>query len=255
MYSKRFLTAFWVGLFFSLVLMASARAQSPPGVGDLVINEIMYNPSGGVENEPDHEWFEVKNVTGSALDANNCTISDNANTYTISGSPTIPAGGYFVFGRSNSIPGVTVDYVYGNIQLNNTGNDDITITCNSTVIDVVAYGTSSPWPSSTDGTSISFGVLTGQTDYATLNDSGSNWKHSTSTCCSGSDFGTPGAVNDDILGPTAITLSSFAAGRGGSLVQFGRARDATSRLPIATLVAVVVIVATLATLRHRRPTQ
>ncbi len=194
-----------------LWLAAAAHAQQTPTAGDLVINEIMYNPS---TTEPDTEWFEVKNVSGNELDINGCTISDGEDTHTISGASPITAGDYFVFGYSNSITGVTVDYAYGpsNIRLANTG-DQITITCEATTIDTVSYGDSSPWPSSVNGWAIAFGVPTGGgTDYATLNDDGNNWEHSTSQIGGGNtDLGTPGARNDDVLGPNAITLSTFAA--------------------------------------------
>ena len=169
----------------------------------------MYNPS---TTEPDTEWFEVKNVSGNELDINGCTITDGEDTHTISGAPTIAAGDYFVFGYSNSITGVTVDYAYDdNIRLANYG-DQITITCAGTVIDAVSYDDSSPWPSDTNGQAIAFGVpVGGGTDYATLNDDGNNWKHSTSQIGGGNtDLGTPGAKNDDVLGPNAVSLLTFA---------------------------------------------
>jgi len=194
-----------------LGLSTAVRAQSTPGLGDLVINEIMYNPDGA---EPGEEWFEVRNTTGVNLDIGNCVISSlNDTDHTISPGTSIPPHSYFVFGRSSSIPGVSVDYAYGtsgSIRLNNS-NDSITITCGSTVIDTVTYGTSSPWPSNVNGTSIAFGLPSGGSTPYSENDNGANWGHSTSTCCGGSGKGTPGARNDDILGPTAITLSTFVA--------------------------------------------
>lgn len=209
MHDKKFI-GLLLALCIVLWLAVITHAQQTPTAGDLVINEIMYNPS---TSEPGTEWFEVKNITGSAADINGCTISSGSATHTIASAPTIAAGDYFVFGRNSSITGVTVDYSYGgsgDIRLNNSGSDDITITCNSTTIDSVTYGTSSPWPSSTNGTSISFGV-TGGGAPDSQNDNASNWGHSTSTCCSGSDKGTPGAKNDDVLGATVVTLLSLSA--------------------------------------------
>jgi hypothetical protein len=108
-------------------------------VGDLVINEIMYDPS---TSQPDTEWFEVKNVSGRTLDINSCTISDaDNNSHMISGASNVNDGDYYIFGASSSITGVTVDYTYGTgIPLaNTTPGDTIKISCGSTLIDEVSY--------------------------------------------------------------------------------------------------------------------
>ena len=222
-----------------------------------MINEIMYNPPG-TGNEPDHEWFEVKNVSGLALNADGCVISStNDTSHTIASGTTIASGAYFVFGRSSSITGVSVDYPYGtsgNIRLNNN-SDSVTITCGATTVDSVSYGTSAPWPSNTDGKSISFGVISGGSAADLQNDNASNWGHSTSTCCGGSGKGTPGAVNDDVLGPTAITLSSFTPHSVQSVAESGWPLAALFRSPMAGLmeVAFAAMAASLAVLRRRRP--
>lgn len=199
-------------VILGLELSTSVRAQSTPGPGSLVINEIMYNPYGA--NEPAEEWFEVKNMTGSSLDIGGCMISSKNDTpHTIAAGTVIGPRAFFVFGRSRNIPGVSVDYSYGtsgNIRLNNS-DDTITITCGSTTIDTVNYQVGSPWPSRIDGTSIAFGLPNGGGIPESENDKASNWRHSTSTCCGGNGKGTPGAKNDDVLGPTAITLSTFSA--------------------------------------------
>ena len=49
-----------------------AVAASP---GDVVINEIMQNPSAVSDSAG--EWFELFNPTGSAIDINGWTIQDN----------------------------------------------------------------------------------------------------------------------------------------------------------------------------------
>ena len=210
MCDKRFLSLL-AALCTVLLLAVATHAQQTPTAGDLIINEIMYNPSS---DEPGTEWFEVKNVSANELNINGCTISDNQYTHTVSGAPNISSGDYYVIGHTGST-GVTYDYAYGsatNIQLAN-GGDTITITCTSTTIDEVIYDGSSPWPSDTNGRAIAFGIPTGGgTDYTTLNDNGDNWEHSTSEIGgSNSDRGTPGAVNDDVLGANAITLRSLSA--------------------------------------------
>ena len=190
--------------------------------GDLIINEIMYNPSG---DEPETEWFEVYNNTGGSLDMDGCAFSEESgDIFTIPGGTdlTVASGDYFVFGHTDNL-NYSVDYVYGGgsgsfFGLNNSGDGDIiTIECPDSggtlqTIDVVNYDDSGEWPSGTDGYAISFGVPSGSSgDYDSDNDTGSNWGHSTSQIGTTGDYGTPGAINDDVLGPNAITLASFNA--------------------------------------------
>ena len=69
-------------------------AQTP---GDIVITEIMNNPSAVVDS--DGEWFEVYNTTSSSIDMDSWVVSDNGpNSFIVMGQAVVPAGGYFVFG-------------------------------------------------------------------------------------------------------------------------------------------------------------
>ena len=108
-------------LLFTLILVivfsistASVLASplaAAPNAGDLVINEIMQNPSA--VSDLDGEWFEVKNVSGVARDLDNCTLTDADNdSHTISTGTQIAADEYFVFcrnGNSSTNGGVTCD--------------------------------------------------------------------------------------------------------------------------------------------------
>jgi hypothetical protein len=90
-----------------------------------------------------------------------------------------------VLGNS-SILDVYVHYIYSNIELGNSG-DEITISCDSTIIDSVTYS------SSIAGASLAL-----KPDYldAVSNDDEANWYWSNNLLSDG-DFGTPGEANTD----------------------------------------------------------
>lgn len=159
-----------------------------PVVGDIIITEIMYNPSGG---EPGAEWFEVYNRSAKTIDMNGWEIRSGGTTRSITSSVNLTPGTYAVFGASSSGCG-TEDFTYGTSLSLTNSNDDVSIIFSSTTIDEVSYSTSGSWPSSLNGYSIALNDETNQDE--STNDDGSNWCHST-TSCSG-DQGTPGSTND-----------------------------------------------------------
>ncbi len=165
----------------------------PINPGDLVISEIMFNPSG---TEPTTEWFEIYNPTGANIDINGYILSDNSGIHTVSGSVIIPAMGYAVLARSGSgVAAPSVDYVYSTLSLANTG-DEVNIQCpDGTLIDVVDY---SSFGLGADGASIQLDPSRVGVGGATDNDLGSNWFTSTSNdpFAPNNDFGTPGAINN-----------------------------------------------------------
>ena len=63
-----------------LIALSSAALAAPPGVGDLVITELMAAPACQY-----NEWFEVQNVSGSSVDLDGCLL-EVVNPET--GSPT-----------------------------------------------------------------------------------------------------------------------------------------------------------------------
>ncbi len=186
-----------------------------PTTGELIINEVMYHPSTSAGND---EWFEVKNVASDVRNVNGCVITDGDGgiDHTITDAHIIIPGRYYVFGANSSTTGVDEDYDYGveNALANTGSGDTITLTCNGVVVDEVDYEVNqNGWPAS-EGISISFGIPNGSSgNYHLDNDSGSNWGDSTSAIGGGNtDLGTPGAVNDDVLGPTALTLATITGG-------------------------------------------
>ncbi|UCH26910.1 MAG: lamin tail domain-containing protein, partial [Trueperaceae bacterium] len=95
---------------------SSAEIAGNAAAGDVVINEIMQNPSAVPDS--DGEWFELVNTTGSAIDIDGWTIrDDDSDSHVINnGGPLIvPAGGFLVLGNNadaGTNGGVTVGYQY-----------------------------------------------------------------------------------------------------------------------------------------------
>ncbi len=76
----------------------SGRVFCPTDFKFVVINEIMYNPSG-VGSDAPREWGELYNLGNSAVDVNGWAIGNDlliAHSQFGDGSTTIPAGGYAV---------------------------------------------------------------------------------------------------------------------------------------------------------------
>jgi hypothetical protein len=110
----------------SLQFTLSDRVFSPEDFQNaLVINEIMYNPSGSGSDAP-KEWVELYNLSDSTIDVNGWKINNDtliAHPQFGNGSTTIPANGYAV------ITADTTD-VYTETELVNNGgfeNSDISL--------------------------------------------------------------------------------------------------------------------------------
>ena len=169
-------------------------------VGDLVITEIMKDPSAVSDSAG--EWFEVENVSGT--DIRICegwtVYDDDSDSFEIIDEVDIYAGDVAIFARnddSSTNGGVSVDYEYATgMQLAN-GADELVLyfddpDAGGFEMDRVDYLNGSGWPD-TAGSSLSLDPdYTDETD----NDDYSNWCHGSSTFGSG-DGGTPGAVNDE----------------------------------------------------------
>lgn len=106
---------------------APARAAA---YGDVVISEIMYDPSG---TEPDTEWVELYNPGSVAVDISGWVLTDDANYpggpitegyCTIPASTSIPAGGFLVISQAplTEINGEVVCTPSGTFELDNAGD-------------------------------------------------------------------------------------------------------------------------------------
>jgi hypothetical protein len=163
--------------------------------GDLVITEIMINPSRVAD--PEGEWVELLNTTSRDLTLNGVTLSsagdDDHNVQ--SGAPiTVAPGALIVIGGervSADNGGVGVDALWAGLSLKNSGGDSFAVKVGDLVIDEVAWDGGSTFPNP-EGASLnlSYSALS-----ATLNDLGSSWCISTSAWGDETDLGTPGATN------------------------------------------------------------
>ncbi|MEO1259357.1 MAG: lamin tail domain-containing protein, partial [Bacteroidota bacterium] len=162
-----------------------------PNAGDIIITEIMQNPSA--VSDSNGEWVEVYNTTGTQIDLNGWTIKDDgSDNHVISSSVVVPANGYAVLGINDNAAqngGVTVNYEYTGINLGNS-DDEVVLLCGGNEIDRVNYDGGPSFP---DPTGASMNLDPGSFN-ATANNIGSNWCESNTPYGSG-DNGTPGAAN------------------------------------------------------------
>ena len=180
--------------------------------GDLVISEFIQDPAA--VGDTSGEWFEVYNNSGTALNLDGLVLSDlGSNSHTVSGTVTVAAGDYVVFGTNADVltnGGVSVDYEYSSFSLGNT-DDEIILSYEGTTFDTVAYDDGATFP---DGTGASAQLDPTALD-ATANDDGSNWCLATTPYGDG-DLGTPGAANDSCAtGPTGDTGPTGSTGPTG----------------------------------------
>ncbi|ARN78628.1 hypothetical protein BST97_11865 [Nonlabens spongiae] len=187
-------------------------AANCPNVGNLIITEIMQNPSA--VGDSDGEYFEVYNTSSASIDLQSFILKDSSSTseeHTIASSVIVPANGYVVLGNNADFAsngGVNVDYEYsGNYFLGN-GTDDIVLECGGTTIDQVEWDNGATFPDP-NGASMELAqsVVTGP-NAAALNDDGANWGTATSAYGDG-DLGTPGAANDFTLSNDSFDNVSF----------------------------------------------
>lgn len=178
---------------------ALALAGAAGGFGQIVITEIMYDPSA--VNDSVGEWFEIYNTTDTAVDINGWTIeeADGSPSHIIDsgGALNVPGNSYVVLARNDDASangGVTAVYEYGSWALSNSA-DSIVLKNGETVVDTVEYD-ETPFPIAV-GASIALAGAEENLDTVD-NNAAANWCLSTTEFGSGDpkDRGTPGAAND-----------------------------------------------------------
>ena len=170
--------------------------------GDLIVTEIMSNPSA--VDDADGEWFEIYNDTGLGLNLNGLGfMDDGSNDFVLTGDVYLFANEYLVLGKNGDTAtngGVNLDYVYGSAMSLGNGTDELYIYNSSDFIDIVMWDNGATFPDPS-GASISLNPGTNATD----NDDGSNWCEATSSYGDG-DLGTPGFDNDACSTPTTYAV-------------------------------------------------
>ena len=162
------------------------------GYGDLLITEIMYNPTAIPDAEG--EWFEIYNNTLSDININELVIKRSSDLHIVDQEIIIKPGEHYVLARSESATSAPM-YIYGtDITLTNSGAELIianygTNGSNGSLIASVNYGLSGfPNPA---GASINLDYLYYDVESAKI---GTSWCESTEIFETG-DLGTPGSVN------------------------------------------------------------
>ncbi|MEZ4323999.1 MAG: lamin tail domain-containing protein [Polyangiales bacterium] len=181
----------------SLGAMSGCGDAPPSGTcegllpGDLVISEVMANPSGADDGR---EWVEITNTTAASIDLAGIEIvrsaadGTGARAHEITTADALAAGAYYVLGAVLDAARPTyVDYGFG-ADLGGFGNTSgrVIVRCGDRVLDEMVY------LDTTDGASWAYdGALPPN---ATANDEVTRWCDSTTTFSTG-DFGTPGMRN------------------------------------------------------------
>ncbi|PIN73902.1 hypothetical protein COV20_02185 [Candidatus Woesearchaeota archaeon CG10_big_fil_rev_8_21_14_0_10_45_16] len=178
--------------FFIAILLVLITAQA--ALADVVINEIMQNPSASPESMG--EYIELYNTDpNNAVDIDGWTVKDNGSDSHIinNGAPLlVPANGFIVLCRnSNNLTngGFNCDYEYAGITLGNADDEVILLDNSSLEVDRVEYNDGLTFPDPSDG--ISMELINPALD----NNLGSSWREATIQFGAG-DFGTPGAANN-----------------------------------------------------------
>lgn len=166
-----------------------------PPVGGLLITEIMADPA--MAPDATGEYFEVFNALQVAVDLRGLTLQSGTASHEVtSDSPLLLLpGGYFLFAKSADPllnGGIAPGYVYPKISLTNTA-DDVTLLCDETVVDRVAYNLSAGWPRKTGG---GVAMVLDPSGYdAQKNDDYRYWCRGSAPFGAG-DLGSPGAANE-----------------------------------------------------------
>lgn len=164
-----------------------------PGVGALIISEVMQNSK--TVNDPPGEWFEIYNTTDADIDLFGIKFRDDITLnefFIVDRSLIIKSKDYAVFaynGDPATNGGVIADYGYptaANYTLANS-TDGIVIECNGVIIDSIRWDNGATFPNP-NGASM---YLLYNKYNSVDNDNGANWAVSTTPYGDG-DFGTPG---------------------------------------------------------------
>jgi hypothetical protein len=162
---------------------ADAPAARAPRPGEIVIDELLVDPTG---NDLGHEWLELANVTEEALDLEGLRVADAATEAAVAARILAP-GGLLVLGQSTDRAhngDAPVDLAYGTKLSLNNGADRVALclgTCASgVVLDGLAW--SAPWGDAYVG-------------HAVVVERGGVTCPATETYGVGGNFGSPGRPN------------------------------------------------------------
>ncbi|MDP8246417.1 MAG: lamin tail domain-containing protein [Candidatus Hinthialibacter antarcticus] len=174
-------------VFISTFLLIAAVSV----YGDVIINEIMYNPRS---NGNDAEYVELYNRSDSAVDLSGWQFSDGI-SFTFPLGTQIAAKRYIVVCRNELFvrdfyrldPAMATLGNYAPSGLSNSGETLTLRDINGLLIDRVEYNDAAPWPTPADGNGSSLELMHPQTD----NSNATYWAPSIRP--------TPGQANSQLL--------------------------------------------------------
>lgn len=173
-----------------------------PQPGDLVVTEIMYDPSA--VSDADGEWFEVYNAADHPVELVGVVFTDRGtNRFAVGGdSWVVEPGRYVVFGRRADPArngGARVDYAYGgDLALANGGDEIIITNAEGREVARVEYDDAGDWPA-VRGAALQ---LDGALDPAVADAAdGASWCEAKNPIVPGGDLGSPGAPNPPCTPP------------------------------------------------------
>ncbi len=168
--------------------------------GDLVVTELMIDPAECAD--ADCEWIELWNATTGSVDLAGVVIEDMAeNAGTISEELIVPANGYVVLAAGDGLSwgylGFEPDYFYGNLSLNNSGGDQVSVYVSTDtgrrLVDRIAA-----YPGAAAESGRAWQLSRSHLDH-TDNDSLDHWCGAVAVIDRSADLGTPGARNDNCV--------------------------------------------------------
>ncbi|MBC8071544.1 MAG: lamin tail domain-containing protein [Deltaproteobacteria bacterium] len=176
--------------------LCTAFAQ--PGIGDVVITEIMRDPVA--TPDASGEWFEITNTSLDTIwQLSGCVFQDDGmDDFAVDVDLTIAPGEYLTFASSDA-PGFTPDFVYTGMSLSQAAaGDELELICNLVSVDRVAFdgGGAAIFP---DAAGAAMQLDPTATD-AIANDTGTSWCDAFSPFFM-ADTGTPGLANDSCTAP------------------------------------------------------
>lgn len=186
---------------------SAATALTALRAGDLVITEIMINPSG---DNSKNEWFEIYNATTADVDLNGLIISGKSGeTQTLATSVVVAAGDYALFAvkATNNGGAGTPDFTYTrSTNRFDNGSDKLTISSSTLEFDSVSWTSTGDFHP-TLGYSLQ---LDSMRQNAAKNGDASRWCVGMTEYGTGG-FGTPGTANES-CGITTLSISDIVAG-------------------------------------------
>ncbi|TNF26970.1 MAG: hypothetical protein EP329_20275 [Deltaproteobacteria bacterium] len=174
-------------------LCEPSTAVATPGVGELVVTELMIDPDavGDIHGE----WIELYNAADVTLNVAGCVVHDDGtDAFTLTGEGgglLLAPGDLLVLAPDGDVAangGVDVDVVYATMLLDNVA-DEVVVTCGGVEVDRVAW------------TALGWGLVSGQSLSldptrvdAASNDDVASWCNGVVRFGDG-DLGTPGSEN------------------------------------------------------------